>query len=299
MKAFVPVSVLDKVLTTISRYNMLGRGDRVIAAVSGGADSVFLFHALSAIAEKTGATVTGVAHLNHKLRGEASDADERFVAQLASRHGVAFYREEARVGGLEGNLESNARRARLGFFARLIAAGRADRIATGHTRDDQAETVLFRLLRGSGLAGLAGILPVTSEGLIRPLLDITRAEVEEFLRARSVDWREDASNRDARFARNRIRHGLLPELEREWNPGIREALGRLADLAGEEERWWAAKIERLARKLCVECDAGIEVPGRFAGVFSESRVAAAGSARDPTCNPPYRRNGSRVWAGRF
>jgi tRNA(Ile)-lysidine synthase len=119
--------------------------------------------------------------------------------------------------------------------------------------------VLFRVLRGSGLAGLAGILPVTSEGLIRPLLEITRAEVEEFLRARSIDWREDASNRDARFARNRIRHGLLPELEREWNPGIREALGRLADLAGEEERWWAAKIERLARKLCLESDGGVEV----------------------------------------
>lgn len=254
MKAFdsVSVSVLDRVLTTISRYNMLRPGDRVVAAVSGGADSVFLFHALREIAGPVGASVAGVAHLNHHLRGEASDEDERFVAALAARHGVEFYREQDRVSQAAGNLEGNARRARLEFFARLIREGKADRVATGHTRDDQAETVLFRLLRGSGLAGLAGILPATSQGLIRPLLEVRRAEVEEFLRARGFVWREDASNRDVRFARNRIRHGLLPEMERDWNPELREALARMADLAGEEERWWQGKIARLMRRLAVE-----------------------------------------------
>ena len=164
--------------------------------------------------------MAGVAHLNHKLRGEASEEDERFVAGLAARHGVPFYREEAAAGIAGGNLEQNARRERLKFFSRLIGEGKANRIATGHTRDDQAETVLFRLLRGSGLTGLAGILPVTREGLIRPLLDVSRAEVEEFLRARGTAWREDCSNHDRRFARNRIRHDLLPRLAREWNPEI-------------------------------------------------------------------------------
>jgi tRNA(Ile)-lysidine synthetase-like protein len=166
------------------RYNMLAPGDRVAAAVSGGADSVCLLSVLCELAGRLGVTVAGVAHLNHKLRGEASEEDERFVAALAARHGVPFYREEAAAGIAGGNLEQNARRERLKFFSRLIREGKADRIATGHTRDDQAETVLFRLLRGSGLAGLAGILPVTQEGLIRPLLDLSRAEVREFLRAR-------------------------------------------------------------------------------------------------------------------
>jgi tRNA(Ile)-lysidine synthase len=241
------------------RYNMLAPGDRVAAAVSGGADSVCLLSVLCELAGRLGVTVAGVAHLNHKLRGEASEEDERFVAALAARHGVPFYREEAAAGIAGGNLEQNARRERLKFFSRLIREGKADRIATGHTRDDQAETVLFRLLRGSGLAGLAGILPVTQEGLIRPLLDLSRAEVREFLRARGIAWREDGSNHDRRFARNRIRHDLLPQLAREWNPGIGGALGHLADLAGEEERWWQAEIDALADKLFSQVDGGVEI----------------------------------------
>jgi tRNA(Ile)-lysidine synthase len=238
---------------------MLTPGDRVVAAVSGGRDSVCLLAVLCEVVGRVGASVTGVAHLNHKLRGDASEEDERFVAGLAARHGVPFYREEAAVGQAAGNLEQAARRARLQFFSRLIAEGKANRVATGHTRDDQAETVLFRLLRGSGLAGLAGILPVTKEGLIRPLLDAGRAEVEDFLRMRGMSWREDASNRDHRFARNRIRHDLLPQLAGEWNPGISGALGHMADLAGEEERWWQGKIARLGKNLLVESDGGVEI----------------------------------------
>lgn len=259
MKAFVAASVFDKVLTAISRYNMLGPGDRVIAAVSGGADSVFLLLALKEIAPRTGATLAGVAHLNHKLRGEASDADETFVEKLAAECGVLFFRDTARVSEAPGNLEQAARRARLEFFAKLIRGGKADRIATGHTRDDQAETVLFRMLRGSGLAGLAGILPVTREGLIRPLLETPRAEIEAFLRQRGIAWQEDATNRESRFARNRIRHGLLPRLEREWNPELRASLARMAELAGEEERWWNARIRKLAQKTVVARSGGIEI----------------------------------------
>jgi tRNA(Ile)-lysidine synthase len=293
---------MDKVLTAISRYNMLASGDRVAAAVSGGPDSVCLLHVLLELAPRLGVTVAAVAHFNHKLRGEASEEDERFVAALAARHGVAFLCERSAVAEAGGNLEQTARHARHAFFSRLIRLGVADRVATGHTSDDQAETVLFRLLRGSGLAGLAGILPVTREGLIRPLLDVTRSEVEEFLRVRGIPWREDASNQDARFSRNRIRHSLLPQLAREWNPRVSATLAHLADLAREEEQWWHEEISRLALEMLFETEGGIEVEacklaalpkavarrvirrarplpdGRGSGAATDPRASASGQA---------------------
>ncbi|HSP68791.1 MAG TPA: tRNA lysidine(34) synthetase TilS [Bryobacteraceae bacterium] len=247
-------SLLEQVAATISRYNMLAPGARVIVAVSGGPDSVCLLHVLRELR----IPVAGVAHVNHKLRGEASEADQRFVADLARDLGLEFYSADRVCDG--GNLEQTARRTRREFFHSLIADGRGDCVALGHTRDDQAETVLFRMLRGSGLAGLAGILPVTAEGLVRPLLGVTRSEVEAFLRQRGIGWREDASNRDPRFARNRIRHDLLPGLQRDWNPRLDEALAHLADLAYEEERWWAAEVARYARQLLVISPGAVEAP---------------------------------------
>jgi tRNA(Ile)-lysidine synthase len=216
--------MLARVLKTISRYNMLPEGARVIVAVSGGADSVCLLHVLIELFPNS---VVGVAHFNHQWRAEASDEDERFVASLASRLTLPFFRAEATPS--KGNREQEARRARMKFFASLDAT-----VALGHTRDDQAETVLFRVLRGSGLAGLAGIAP-TSNGIIRPLINTTRAEVENYLSFRGIRWREDATNLDLTFARNRIRHELLPQLARDWNPKITNALANLADLAHEEE----------------------------------------------------------------
>jgi tRNA(Ile)-lysidine synthase len=275
MKTPEGLLVLERVLKAISRYNMLGADGRVIAAVSGGADSVCLAHVLRELTlshkltHGAGDVLVGIAHFNHKLRGEASEEDERFVAALAAELGVPFYRdedpgrglsdriEEARPGGraagegarpTQGNLEQNARRARREFFGRLIKGGVADRVALGHTRDDQAETVLFRMLRGSGLAGLAGIHPVTADGIIRPMLGVTRREVEEYLRERGIAWREDRSNQDLRFARNRIRHHLLPQLAREWNPRIAESLAQMADLAFEEESWWGANLPEVSRQ---------------------------------------------------
>ena len=228
----------------------------MIVAVSGGPDSVCLLHVLRELKIR----VTGVAHVNHKLRGEDSEADEGFVAGMAREMGLRFHSTVAVCSG--GNLEQTARRARRDFLHGLIRRGLADRIALGHTRDDQAETVLFRMLRGSGLAGLAGILPVTAEGLIRPLLGVTRGEVETFLRERGIPWREDASNREPRFARNRIRHDLLPQLKQDWNPRLTETLAHLADLAYEEERWWAAEIARIAQRTLVISPGSVEVSVR-------------------------------------
>jgi len=240
--------VLERVLKTISRYSMLAPGDRVMVAVSGGPDSVCLLHVL----REAGVDVAGVAHFNHKLRGEESEEDERFVAALAEKLALPFYRAASDLREVRGNLEQAARRARVEFFRSLIRDGAANRVATGHTRDDQAETVLFRFLRGSGLAGLAGIHPVTSDGFIRPFLAVTRAEVCDYLHSRKIVWREDSSNRETRFARNRIRHELLPLLAREWNPKIGDSLAHLADLAYEEERWWAATLDQAGSEISAE-----------------------------------------------
>lgn len=212
---------------------MAAPGARLGVGVSGGADSVALLHALA----RLGYELT-VLHVNHRLRGAESDGDEAFVEALARRLGLAYEAERVTVAAAGGNLEAAARAARREFFTVARARHGLAAVAVGHTRSDQAETVLFRILRGAGNRGLRGILPVTREGVVRPLIEVSRGEVRAWLEMLGESWREDASNADARFARNRIRGGLLPELAREWNPRIEEALGHLAALAYEEERYW-------------------------------------------------------------
>jgi tRNA(Ile)-lysidine synthase len=264
-------TMLERVRETITRYNMLPKGSRVAVAVSGGADSICLLHVLTELAGDYELALS-VAHFNHQLRGAESDQDERTVAELARRLGLPFRRASAEVSAMPGNLEQAARRARHAFFAHLMAAEGMDRVALGHTRDDQAETVMFRFLRGASLAGLAGIHPVTTYAgarptLIRPLIDVTRDEVEQFLRSRGIKWRDDSSNQDLRFARNRIRRLLLPQLAEEWNPAIRESLAHVAQLAQEEEHWWRSHIDTVAAAILERRDDGVEFrTGNIAGL---------------------------------
>src|SRR5471032_1634351 len=259
--------LLQRIVHTIERHRMFHPGQSVGVAVSGGADSVCLLHALLELAPKWDLHLS-VLHLNHQLRGEESRQDAEFVRDLAARLGLPFLIREADVAASPDNLEQAARLARLAFFNEVLAAGAVSRVALGHTRSDQAETVLFRFLRGSGTAGLAGIRPVTSQGIVRPLIEIERSQVTQFLRERGIPWREDSSNASLQFARNRVRHELLPELAAAWNPAIVQTLAHMADWALAEEAWWEAEIDRLAAEhftespgaVCVRVDALVALP---------------------------------------
>jgi len=236
--------MLDRVERYIARHQMFPPGTQVGVAVSGGADSVFLLHALCELAPRLNLRLS-VIHIEHGIRGAASKDDAEFVRQLADSVDLPFHIHSANVPAIEGNEEQAARNVRLGFYTELLAAGTADRIATGHTRSDQAETVLYRILRGSGLAGLSGILPVTREGIVRPLLAIDRAEIEAWLRERNIAWREDATNQDYSYARNRLRHEVLPNLRENFNPRLDETLANMATLARDEESYWDSELARL------------------------------------------------------
>ena len=217
---------------------MAETGQRWGLAVSGGPDSVALLDALAELADEIGIRL-GVAHFNHRLRGAESDEDEVFVRERAVTLRLPFESGAANPGDTAGeNLEAAARRARYAFFEGLLEQGTFDRIATGHTRSDQAETVLFRVLRGTGIAGLAAVRPVRRPGIVRPLIDVSRGEVIEWLEQRGSAWREDSSNSDLRFSRNRLRHDLLPRLRSEWNPQVDQALARLGAQAAAEETYW-------------------------------------------------------------
>jgi tRNA(Ile)-lysidine synthase len=225
--------------SAIARYEMLRNGNRLGVAVSGGADSVFLLHALHELG-----LAAGVLHVNHQLRGAESDADEAFVRAVAARFELPV--AVAHIPAAPGNVEQEARRARYGFFRQQIAAGFCDAVATGHTLDDQAETVVSRFLRGAGTAGLSGIRPVSDNHAInRPLLGLRRHDIRAWLTERGIAWRDDSSNLDTGFERNRIRLDLLPQL----SPALPEILASTAEWARGEEDYWNNEIDRLAPGL--------------------------------------------------
>lgn len=248
--------MVEKVLAYIREHGLLRAGDRVAVAVSGGPDSVALLRLLLELRSELG-LVLAVAHFHHGIRGAEADADQKFVAELAHAHSLPLHTASADApahAALHGlSLETAARELRYAWFRKLLDDGEAGRVATGHTLDDQAETVLMRLLRGSGTRGLAGIFPrveTAGEGaIVRPLLGVRRREIEEYLGAVGQPWREDQSNRDPQHLRNRIRHQLLPQLERDYNPSLARVLSESAELARAEEEYWSAEVGRLLPRV--------------------------------------------------
>lgn len=241
-------ALVTRLLHSLLKQDLLNAGDRVVVAVSGGADSVALLLLLLQLREKLGIVLT-VAHFNHKLRGKASDADELFVSKLAARLSLPFYSDHADVAAQakreKSNLEDTARRARYAFFAKQVTAGHASHIAVAHTADDQAETVLAHILRGTGLTGLGGIFPVAGH-FFRPLLEFRRKELRSYLRSRKQTWREDATNRDTTRMRARIRKNLLPLLEKKFQSAVVQHLSTLASLAREDDLFLNSIAEHFA-----------------------------------------------------
>jgi tRNA(Ile)-lysidine synthase len=286
----------ERLLAEIRREELLRAGDRVGVAVSGGIDSVALLRLLIDLRQELG-IVLSVVHFNHRLRGEESDGDEEFVAELARKHEVEFSCASGdvaqRAAEEHSGVEAAARELRYDFFRSLLGSvegeteaepsdtsgakaqtleslnrsaapfpspgqpspaapgHKLDKIATGHTLDDQAETVLMRIIRGTGLRGLGGIHPrivvehEDGEGhgeIIRPLLGIRRNELKQYLEALKQPWREDSSNADSMFTRNRVRSLVLPLLEREFNPAVVESFAELAEIARDEEDYWENEI---------------------------------------------------------
>ena len=238
-------------------------GDRIAVAISGGADSVALLltlHAANTTRRESLGVGLSAVHINHHLRGEESDADQQFVEDLCIELDILLHLHQADVSARvakareDGNpetIEEAARNARYDFFSALLTSGHADSILTAHTLDDQAETVLMKLLRGAWTEGLSAIHPILTQPkgkIVRPFLQTRRTEIEAFLKSINQPWREDTTNTDTAFTRNKIRHELLPQL-RAYNPNLDQTLANLAELAREEESRWQTELNRILPQL--------------------------------------------------
>jgi tRNA(Ile)-lysidine synthase len=245
--------VLERLLQHVRDQDLICAGDRVAIALSGGADSVALLRLLLEARSELG-IVLSVAHFNHKIRGRDADEDEAFVQELAAKYDLPFHAERADTPQFARErhlgLEAAARQLRQQFFRELIRQNKAEKVATAHTLDDQAETVLLRLMRGAGTKGLAGIYPSLSiarlsgerGAIIRPFLGVRRAELRGWLKSLDQTWREDATNADLSFTRNRVRHKLLPLIEQEFGAATLLHLAETAEIARAEEDYWLSQI---------------------------------------------------------
>jgi len=259
----------DKVKKTVERFKLLEKGDKVLIACSGGADSMALLTVLLEL-QPAYSLRLALAHFNHRLRQSAAK-DERFVAEMARRSGIPLYlrreniRSHAAHYGL--NIEEAGRRRRYEFLRQTATRIGATKVATGHTLNDQAETVLLRLLRGSGPGGLAGIAPMVDGLIVRPLLEVERGEVEAYLEEKGNTYCLDESNRDLRYLRNRIRHRLIPYVQKRFEPKIAQNLARLAEIAREDEEWLKEIARRRMEKVITRGNNRLQLDAALLAAF--------------------------------
>ncbi|AJE03147.1 tRNA lysidine(34) synthetase TilS [Geobacter pickeringii] len=254
-------TISSKILAFATEHSLFSPGDTVVVAVSGGPDSVALLDILASLSSLELQLV--VAHVNHCLRGAESDEDERFVASLAASYGLPFHGETVDVRDFSRreclSLEDAGRRCRYAFFDRLAGRCGASSVVLAHHADDQAETLLLRLLRGAGTTGLSAMAPRTAGRYVRPLLALTRHEIERYLRERHLSFRVDSSNADIAFLRNRLRHELLPALAG-YNPEISRRLAVTAELLAADEEVLERAVASAFERICHgRGDAGVEL----------------------------------------
>jgi tRNA(Ile)-lysidine synthase len=246
--------ILCKVQHTLITRRMVQAGDTVLVGVSGGPDSVALVHILLALAPEFSFQVA-IAHLNHRLRRDESSRDEAFVVSLAEQLDLRVHVERQDVRRYQKNhrlsLEEAARQVRYRFYDAIASKFGYEKIALGHHADDNAELILMYLLRGSGPRGLSGIPPLRDAKIIRPLIDIKRTEIMDYIAVKSLDCVVDSSNRDSQYLRNRVRNRLIPELKAEYNPKLIDSLNRLASILDAEERWIESLIQPIFEKVIV------------------------------------------------
>lgn len=249
------MNLLQNVKKNIQSHNLLSCGDKLIVAVSGGPDSVTLLYILNRLRYELGIELY-IAHVNHKLR-KSADTDRRFVEKLAQKLQLpcTVITLNPRRFSKGGSIEETARQLRFESLIKLAKQKKADAIALGHTQDDLAETVLMRILRGTGLLGMQGILPkrkIYGFYFIRPLLSLQRRQIEKYLKKEKILFRVDPSNKNTKFYRNKVRHKLLPTLEKEYSRNIRELLGNLANNAGLDYDFLTKEAEKSFQKISLK-----------------------------------------------
>lgn len=240
--------MLDKVLKTIQRYDMIAPGDKVLVGVSGGADSTALLHALKMLQTAVNMEIF-VVHVHHGLRGEAADEDAHFVEELCRNWSIPFYLKKANVRQIAGQWgvseEEAGRSVRYSFFDEVLTGIQGQKIALAHHQDDQAETILHNIIRGTGLKGLGGMKPIRDGKYIRPFLEVSRSEILNYCTIHCIAYQEDASNNDLIYTRNRIRHQLIPMIEEQFNPDFKASLTRMSEIIREDEAFLSQYCRQL------------------------------------------------------
>lgn len=277
------MDISSLVNSTIRKYDMLTQGDKVVVAVSGGPDSTALLHILNRLREEWNLSLT-VAHFNHGLRGSESDRDATFVENLAKLLMLPCKVEKGDIYPFKHQMklstEEAARVLRYRFLEDTLKMEGAQRVALGHTADDQAEDILMKILRGSGRLGLCGIPPVRDKIFIRPLIEVSRSQIEGFLEQYALSYITDSSNRDRRFLRNKIRLDLIPILERAYNPKLKENLVQLSSILRDEEDWLQGVVAQEFLKIskCHDFAKVIFDAGRFLDLHSALQLRLARKA---------------------
>ncbi|MEG6520639.1 tRNA lysidine(34) synthetase TilS [Desulfotomaculum sp. 1211_IL3151] len=259
------MEVLERVYTEIARHKMVTEGQRVIVGVSGGPDSVVLLHILYCLEKRLGISLYA-AHLNHMFRGEEAKGDALFVQAICSQWGIPCISEErdvpayARCNGLSSQVA--ARELRYQFFCDVLHKAQGHKIALAHHANDQAESVLMNIFRGSGLKGLGGIAPMRDNLYIRPLLKIRRDEIEQYCQQHGLSYRIDSSNLKTKYRRNKLRHHLIPLLEKDYAPGIVAILSRMADQIREEDEFLEGLAYEMYQKVLLDMNGSALVLNR-------------------------------------